>query len=129
MVLVKWYLTHLIGGMAEWFKAAVLKTVERKFRGFESYSLRHITISLGEVTELADGARLLSECGGYTPPRVRIPPSPPYTVHPAWLMSVTGRVFVYHPQSRLRFIQPVTPFSCWTCAQPCFCCNVLNTTP
>ncbi len=29
------------GGMAEWFKAAVLKTVERKFRGFESYSLRH----------------------------------------------------------------------------------------
>ena len=31
----------------------------------------------GEVTELADGARLLSECGGYTPPRVRIPPSPP----------------------------------------------------
>ena len=29
------------GGMAEWLKAAVLKTVERKFRGFESYSLRH----------------------------------------------------------------------------------------
>jgi hypothetical protein len=28
------------GGMAEWFKAAVLKTVERKLRGFESYSLR-----------------------------------------------------------------------------------------
>ena len=56
------------GGMAEWFKAAVLKTVERKFRGFESYSLRHrksqngnksirivnhlqITILLGEMTE------------------------------------------------------------------------------
>jgi hypothetical protein len=32
----------VFGGMAEWFKAAVLKTVERKFRGFESYSLRHI---------------------------------------------------------------------------------------
>ena len=30
-----------MGGMAEWFKAAVLKTVERKLRGFESYSLRH----------------------------------------------------------------------------------------
>ena len=32
--------------MAEWSKAAVLKTVERKFRGFESYSLRqpfHVT--------------------------------------------------------------------------------------
>ena len=26
--------------MAEWFKAAVLKTVERKLRGFESLSLR-----------------------------------------------------------------------------------------
>ena len=31
-----------LGGMAEWFKAAVLKTVERKFRGFESYSLRQL---------------------------------------------------------------------------------------
>jgi hypothetical protein len=31
----------VFGGMAEWFKAAVLKTVERKFRGFDSYSLRH----------------------------------------------------------------------------------------
>ncbi len=72
------------GGMAEWFKAAVLKTVERKFRGFESYSLRHErdifadlaalpdiliccetdNFQAGEMTELADGARLLSECGG-----------------------------------------------------------------
>ena len=30
--------------MAEWLKAAVLKTVERKFRGFESYFLRHINV-------------------------------------------------------------------------------------
>ena len=70
------------GGMAEWLKAAVLKTVERKFRGFESYFLRHIfyfTLA-GEVTELADGARLLSECGGYTSPRVRIPLSPPFFI-------------------------------------------------
>jgi hypothetical protein len=29
--------------MAEWFKAAVLKTADRKVRGFESYSLRQIT--------------------------------------------------------------------------------------
>ena len=36
--------------MAEWFKAAVLKTVERKFRGFESYSLRHSLT--GEVAGL-----------------------------------------------------------------------------
>jgi hypothetical protein len=34
--------TVFAGGMAEWFKAAVLKTVERKLRGFESYSLRHL---------------------------------------------------------------------------------------
>ena len=46
------------GGMAEWLKAAVLKTVERKLRGFESYSLRHFS---GEMAELAEGARLLSE--------------------------------------------------------------------
>lgn len=32
---------QVLGGMAEWFKAAVLKTVVRKYRGFESYSLRH----------------------------------------------------------------------------------------
>jgi hypothetical protein len=31
------------GGMAEWFKAAVLKTADRKVRGFESYSLRQST--------------------------------------------------------------------------------------
>ncbi len=41
------------GGMAEWFKAAVLKTVVRKYRGFESYSLRHnLDVShFGEMTE------------------------------------------------------------------------------
>jgi hypothetical protein len=33
---------YKIGGMAEWFKAAVLKTANRKVRGFESYSLRQI---------------------------------------------------------------------------------------
>ena len=33
------------GGMAEWFKAAVLKTVERKFRRFESYSLRQLSVN------------------------------------------------------------------------------------
>ena len=35
------YFLVTCGGMAEWSKAAVLKTVERKLRGFESYSLRH----------------------------------------------------------------------------------------
>jgi hypothetical protein len=33
--------SKLHGEMAERFKAAVLKTVERKLRGFESLSLRH----------------------------------------------------------------------------------------
>ena len=35
--------------MAEWFKAPVLKTGERKLRGFESYSLRQMIH--GEVAE------------------------------------------------------------------------------
>ena len=52
------------GGMAEWFKAAVLKTVVpfARNRGFESYSLRHHRIVHGEMAESAEGARLLSEC-------------------------------------------------------------------
>ncbi len=54
--------------MAEWLKAAVLKTVERltPLREFESLSLRHGKGSsglYGEMAELAEGARLLSECG------------------------------------------------------------------
>src|SRR5215475_4579303 len=39
------------GGMAEWFKAPVLKTGERKLRGFESYSLRQKIRLSGEVAE------------------------------------------------------------------------------
>ena len=72
----KWYKV-LHGGMAEWFKAAVLKTVVRKYRGFESYFLRQKFTIAWRGDREADGARLLSECGGKTPPRVRIPPSPP----------------------------------------------------
>ena len=37
--------------MAEWFKAAVLKTVVRKYRGFESYSLRHF-LTVDRLDEL-----------------------------------------------------------------------------
>ena len=39
--------------MAEWFKAAVLKTVVRKYRGFESYFLRQkqSNTNCGELTE------------------------------------------------------------------------------
>lgn len=47
------------GGVAEWSKAAVLKTAGRKLRGFESYRLRHSPpgddevdrLTVGEVTE------------------------------------------------------------------------------
>jgi hypothetical protein len=37
--------------MAEWFKAAVLKTVVRKYRGFESYSLRHSPYGEGKIAD------------------------------------------------------------------------------
>jgi hypothetical protein len=40
--------------MAEWFKAAVLKTVDRKVRGFESLSLRQ---QLAEI--IAPPAKIL----------------------------------------------------------------------
>ena len=46
------------GGMAEWFKAPVLKTGGRKPRGFESYSLRQIIVWRGG--RVAEGSRLLS---------------------------------------------------------------------
>ena len=43
------------GGMAERFKAAVLKTVDRKVRGFESLSLRQST---GKGDDVAHGMLL-----------------------------------------------------------------------
>jgi hypothetical protein len=39
MISYAWLYTHS-GGMAEWSIATVLKTVDRKVRGFESLSLR-----------------------------------------------------------------------------------------
>jgi hypothetical protein len=38
--------------MAEWFKALVLKTRDRKVRGFESYSLRHLLTQSRRLDEL-----------------------------------------------------------------------------
>ena len=91
--------------MAEWSKAAVLKTVNRKVRGFESCSLRqNRTCTLpvqavaplprrerpgeGENTQAdrarrdareAEWVRLLSECTPFKGvPGVRIPLSPPF---------------------------------------------------
>ena len=104
------------GGMAEWFKAAVLKTVVRKYRGFESYFLRQISVyaETWRGDREADGARLLSECGGKTPPRVRIPPSPPWN---------------YIPQRFFAAIHPVTPDSWRTWTQFPFFFSTENTTP
>ena len=44
--------------MAEWFKAAVLKTVVRKYRGFESYSLRHF-LTVDRIDELKKTYKLI----------------------------------------------------------------------
>ncbi len=82
--------------MAEWPKAAVLKTVSRK-RDVGSNPTPSATVhpvgrfsqvtgstgkiqqpKNGEMAELAEGARLLSECRVKALPRVRIPLSPPF---------------------------------------------------
>ena len=63
--------------MAEWFKAAVLKTAERKLRGFESYSLRHAYKLSWRGGRVAEGSRLLSGWSGKTGSEVRILSSPP----------------------------------------------------
>ena len=45
--------------MAEWSKAAVLKTVDRKVRGFESYSLRHLSGLSGRSRRFTPGPKTL----------------------------------------------------------------------
>ena len=85
---LKCYFSFFAGGMAERSKAAVLKTVSRKrdvgsnptpsASIIENYTLSN-KLHSGEMAELAEGARLLSECGAKVPPRVRIPLSPPET--------------------------------------------------
>ena len=66
--------------MAEWFKAAVLKTVECH-SSVGSNPTPSAIYKHGEMAELAEGARLLSECGAKVPPRVRIPLSPPFLLY------------------------------------------------
>jgi hypothetical protein len=66
--------------MAEWPKAAVLKTVECNSsvgsNPTPSAIQKYLTVN-GEMAESAEGARLLSECVVKAAPRVRIPLSPP----------------------------------------------------
>lgn len=56
--------------------------------GFESRPVHHRArraCANGELTELADGARLLSEYGAQVPSGVRIPDSPPFCAcHAIW---------------------------------------------
>ena len=47
------------------------------------------------MAELAEGARLLSECGGKLPPRVRIPLSPPVHKKPADLQPCKSAGFEF----------------------------------
>ena len=55
--------------MAEWFKAAVLKTADRKVRGFESYSLRQTPTPppAGAQVGIAVAARPFIACKGAEP--------------------------------------------------------------
>ena len=80
----------IAGGMAEWLKAAVLKTVEcnssvgsnptpSAIFSTHDRPLNNLSVN-GEMAEPAEGARLLSECGVKAPPRVRIPVSPPFQI-------------------------------------------------
>ena len=55
----------LAGGMAERFKAAVLKIVDRKVRGFESLSLRHPVWPIAALQRrVRFSARLAGFCRG-----------------------------------------------------------------
>ena len=103
----------LHGGMAEWFKAAVLKTVEcNSSVGSNPTPSAMLTISMatagtphpprspdffGEMAESAEGARLLSECVVKAAPRVRIPLSPPKNKKP----DLTVGLLNCHPKNHL----------------------------
>ena len=65
--------------MAEWFKAVVLKTIELHGSVGSNPTPSAIISEQGEMAELAEGARLLSECVVRAAPRVRIPLSPPFS--------------------------------------------------
>ena len=53
----------LAGGMAERFKAAVLKIVDRKVRGFESLSLRHPVL---QIVALQRRVRFSARLAGFS---------------------------------------------------------------
>ena len=72
------YLVSLKGGMAEWFKAAVLKTaVSQGTVGSNPTPSANNQANMRRGDRGAEGARLLSECMLKSVPWVRIPPSLP----------------------------------------------------
>ena len=94
--------------MAEWSKAAVLKTVEGNTSvgsnptpsankiASQFYIKKFWKNFFGEMAELAEGARLLSEYGAKVPSRVRIPLSPPPVITP----EIQFRVFNLNPRKK-----------------------------
>jgi hypothetical protein len=60
------------------------------------------------MAELAEGARLLSECAVNAAPRVRIPLSPPYTLR-ATVEKFSGGSFSFVSSLGL----PHSPLACW----------------
>ena len=80
-----WYIFYLYGGMAERLKAAVLKTAEAQASVGSNPTPSAMGYSrIGGKPERwpskAEGNRLLSGCTPNSVPRVRIPPSPPFSL-------------------------------------------------
>ena len=77
--------------MAECFKAAVLKTAERKLRGFESYRLRHTRSGAGPRRSFTDehSTRVVGQ-----PRPVRAPAGPAGRLAPSYTGEVTERLKV-----------------------------------
>jgi hypothetical protein len=76
--------------MAERLKAAVLKTVERKFRGFESYSLRHIYHVVYQGVSQIMGSPLIFNLPLGLNKGAAVAKTPDLK---SWGFSVTGRCF------------------------------------
>ena len=72
------FLKKFTGGMAEWFKAAVLKTAVPKGTVGSNPTPSATYCHERRGDREAEGARLLSECALKSAPWVRIPPSPPF---------------------------------------------------
>ena len=98
---------YIAGGMAEWLKAAVLKTVECN-SSVGSNPTPSAIYCPREMAELAEGARLLSEWGVKAPPRVRIPLSPPFQILSRF-WNLPKSAFCWENS---QIVPPIVPFMC-----------------